>query len=131
VFSKYGGGTRRVQPRASATVCRDALQGAGRRRRAGLAAHGAEMHGAEAGAGLREDVKEGRIKDPKEIRQVVSRPLLAHCFSLCDLRLFVNKRMLLSSLESLSNATLPRGYRQRTIAQNIRCNRMAQYRPRV
>ena len=26
---------------------------------------------------------------------VVSRPLLAHCFSLCDLRLFVNKRMLL------------------------------------
>ena len=26
----------------------------------------------------------------------VSRPLLAHCFSLCDLRLFVNKRMLLS-----------------------------------
>ena len=29
----------------------------------------------------------------------VSRPLLAHCFSLCDLRLFVNKRMLLSSKE--------------------------------
>jgi len=54
------------------------------------------MHGAEAGAGLREDVKEGRIKDPKEIRQVVSRPLLAHCFSLCDLRLFVIKRILLS-----------------------------------
>ena len=27
---------------------------------------------------------------------VVSRPLLAHCFSLCDLRLFVIKRMLLS-----------------------------------
>ena len=26
----------------------------------------------------------------------VSRPLLSHCFSLCDLRLFVNKRMLLS-----------------------------------
>ena len=25
----------------------------------------------------------------------VSRPLLSHCFSLCDLRLFVNKRMLL------------------------------------
>jgi hypothetical protein len=25
----------------------------------------------------------------------VSRPLLARCFSLCDLRLFVNKRMLL------------------------------------
>jgi hypothetical protein len=61
----------------------------------------------------------------------VSRPPLAHCFSLCDLRLFVNERMLLSSLESLSNATLPRGYRQRTIAQNVRCNRMAQYRPRL
>jgi hypothetical protein len=29
----------------------------------------------------------------------VSRPLLSHCFSLCDLRLFVNKRMLLSSKE--------------------------------
>jgi hypothetical protein len=28
----------------------------------------------------------------------VSRPLLAHCFSLCDLRLFVDKRMLLSAL---------------------------------
>ena len=26
----------------------------------------------------------------------VSRPLLSHCFLLCDLRLFVNKRMLLS-----------------------------------
>jgi len=26
----------------------------------------------------------------------VSRPLLSHCFSLCDLRLFINKRMLLS-----------------------------------
>jgi hypothetical protein len=28
---------------------------------------------------------------------VVSRPLLAHCFSLCDLRLFVIERMLLSA----------------------------------
>ena len=28
----------------------------------------------------------------------VSRPLLAHCFSLCDLRLFVDKRMLLPAL---------------------------------
>jgi len=32
-----------------------------------------------------------------------SRPLLAHCFSLCDLRLFVNKRVLLSfSIHPLS-----------------------------
>ena len=28
----------------------------------------------------------------------VSRPLLAHCFSICDLRLFANKRMLLTHL---------------------------------
>ena len=35
----------------------------------------------------------------------VSRPLLSHCFSLCDLRLFVNKRMLLPRvLRSCSNA---------------------------
>ena len=32
----------------------------------------------------------------------VSRPLLAHCFSLCDLRLFVNKRMLLSIWQALA-----------------------------
>ena len=32
----------------------------------------------------------------------VSRPLLAHCFSLCDLRLFVNEGMLLASAARLA-----------------------------
>ena len=36
---------------------------------------------------------------------VVSRPLLAHCFSLCDLRLFVTKRILLSELPPYTHRT--------------------------
>jgi hypothetical protein len=38
---------------------------------------------------------------------VVSRPLLAHCFSLCDLRLFVMKRTLLSFTPSTSHRRNP------------------------
>ena len=38
---------------------------------------------------------------------VVSRPLLAHCFSLCDLRLFVIERMLLSLRSPLACAGAP------------------------
>ena len=43
---------------------------------------------------------------------VVSRPLLTHCFSLCDLRLFAIKRNLLPQQAASSRgATAPRGSR--------------------
>ena len=40
----------------------------------------------------------------------VSWPLLAHCFSLCDLRLFVNKRMLLSLHKCVFRSSLFRSF---------------------